>query len=62
MFYDNLRVVELETGDAELALVPAGDRRCFKLFGDNAVGYVIASSVLIAEDDLEYDAPSSLLA
>lgn len=61
-YFDNLRVLELLPGDAELApFGTVGDRKVFKLLADNASGHVIAGSITHGEDDLEYYDPSPLL-
>jgi hypothetical protein len=61
-YFDNLRVLEVRPGDAGFEIAATGRRKLFRLVGDNAVGHVVAGAVVHAEDDLEYDEPSSLLA
>lgn len=61
-YFDNLRVVEIQLGDEEFDIAAAGTRKLFRLVGDNAAGRIVAGAVVYAEDDLEYDQPSSLIA
>jgi len=61
-YFDNLRVLEVRPGDAGFEIAATGRRKLFRLVGENAVGHVVAGAVVHAEDDLEYDEPSSLLA
>lgn len=60
-YFDNLRLLEVRPGDAGLDVAVVGDSKLFRLVGDNAMGYVVAGAVVHAEDDLDYDDPSSLL-
>jgi hypothetical protein len=60
-YFDNLRVAEIQPGDEGFDAAAAGRRKLFSLAGDNAAGRIVAGAVLHAEDDLEYDDPSSLI-
>jgi hypothetical protein len=59
--FDNLRVLEVSLDDIPARMTRDGAsslRRAFKLVADNATGFVIAATVVHAEDDLEYHDPS----
>jgi hypothetical protein len=53
-FFDDLRIDEDTSRDF-------GSRRMFRLTGRNASGYVLAGTMVWAEEDRSYNEPSSLL-
>lgn len=59
--FDNLRVFEVEPGTGGVNTSAIGNRKVFQLAGDNAVGYIVAGTIVHVEDDLEYNEPSSLM-
>jgi hypothetical protein len=65
-FFDGLTVIEstkqeLESSGLTTGLLPAENRKCMKLEGNNWRGAIVAGNIAWSEDDAEHYAESKLI-